>query len=90
MSEVVRALNDRGVTRLRLDAVAANVRTLTFYRRLGAIPLVMHPTPRFSVDEMTMALHDETLSPPPGDARHPRGTDDRRPQSMTPPTEPAR
>ena len=89
MSEVVRALNDRGVTRLRLDAVAANVRTLTFYRRLGAIPLVMHPTPRFSVDEMTMALHDVTLSPP-GDARHPRGADGRRPQPMTPPTEPAR
>ena len=65
MSEVVRALGDRGVTRLRLDVVAANVHAITFYRRLYAIPLVMHPTPRFSVDEMTMALHDETLSLPP-------------------------
>jgi hypothetical protein len=89
MSEVVRALRDRGVTRLRLDVVAANVHAITFYRRLYAIPLVMHPTPRSSVDEMTMALHDVTLSPP-GDPRHPRGADDRRPQSMTPPTEPAR
>jgi hypothetical protein len=65
MSEVVRALGDRGVTRLRLDVVAANVHAITFYRRLGAIPLVTHPTPRFSVDEMTMALHDLTLSLPP-------------------------
>ena len=88
MSEVVRALRDRGVTRLRLDVVAANVRSITFYRRLGAIPLVMHPTPRFSVDEMTMVFHDVAL--PPGDARDPRGADNRRPQSMTPPTEPAR
>ena len=64
MSEVVRALRDRGVTRLRLDVVAANVHAITFYRRLYAIPLVMHPTPRSSVDEMTMALHDVTLSPP--------------------------
>ena len=45
MSEVVRALGDRGVTRLRLDVVAANVRSITFYRRLGTIPLAMHPTP---------------------------------------------
>ena len=63
MSEVVRALGDRGVTRLRLDVVAANVHAITFYRRLGAIPLVMHPTPRSSVDEMTMVFHDVSLSP---------------------------
>jgi hypothetical protein len=88
MSEVVQALRDRGVTRLRLNVVAANVRAITFYRGLGAIPLVMHPAPRFSVDEMTMILHDATL--PPGDARDPRGADDRRPRSTTPPTEPAR
>lgn len=63
MSEVVRALGDRGVTRLRLDVVAANIRSITFYRRLGAIPLVMHPTPRSSVDEITMVFHDVTLPP---------------------------
>jgi hypothetical protein len=63
MSEVVRTLGDRGVTRLRLDVVAANVRSITFYRRLGAIPLVMHPTPRSSVNEMTMVFHGVTLPP---------------------------
>ena len=63
MSEVVRALGDRGVTRLRLDVVAANVRSITFYRRLGATPLVMHPTPRFPVDEITMVFLDVTLPP---------------------------
>ena len=88
MSEVVRALGDRGVTRLRLDVVAANVRSITFYRRLGTIPLAMHPTPRSSVDEITMVFHRRDT--PPGDARDPRGADDRRPRSMTPPTEPAR